>query len=195
MEWNEIWKIVLGITSSIGGIGLIILGLSKYIGKIFADKYIEKIKKNFEKEVEDYKTELDIHKTITLRYSNAQFEQYSILLASLYDLKTSADKLWDSASDGNLVIFSKQLKNTKIQIEKAGLFIEDSDYENLMKILNHFLDYKIGKGKLIRYKRGTYLDLDEIQRLVNVNRKRKASYDNLIIKIKNDLRNQIRGKN
>jgi hypothetical protein len=40
MSCNEIWKIVLGIITSIGGIGVIIIAFSKYIGNIFADKYV-----------------------------------------------------------------------------------------------------------------------------------------------------------
>lgn len=195
MDWNEIWKIVLGIITSIGGIGIIIIGLSKYLGKIFADKYLEKIKKDFEKEVEDYKTGLDIHKSVTLRYSDAQFEQYSKLWASLYDLKISADKLWESASDRNLETFTRQLKSSKIQIEKAGLFIEDADYENLLEILNHFLEYEIGKEKLIKYRRNNYIDTHQIEQLINENRERKSSYDTLILKIKHNLRSQIKGEN
>jgi len=195
MDWNEIWKIVLGIITSIGGIGLIIVGLSKYIGKTFADKYIEKIKKDFEKEVEEYKTELDIHKSVTLRYSDAQFEQYSKLWASLYDLKISADKLWESVTDRNLEAFTRQLKNSKTQIEKAGLFIEDTDYENLLEILTHFLEYEIGKEKLIKYRRNNDVDTRQIVQLIDANRERKTNYETLIVKIKHDLRSQIKGEN
>ena len=141
MDWNEIWKIVLGIITSIGGIGIVIIGISKYLGKIFADKYLERIKKDFEKEVEEYKTGLDIHKSVTLRYSDAQFEQYSKLWASLYDLKISADKLWESASDRNLESFARQLKSSKIQIEKAGLIASginpQSKLVEIMELKDH----------------------------------------------------------
>lgn len=195
MNWNEIWKIVLGITTSIGGIGIIIVGISKLLGKIFADKYIEKIKKDFEKEVEEYKTGLDIHKSVTLRYSDAQFEQYSKLWASLYDLKISADKLWESTSKKNLETFTRQLKSSKIQIEKAGLFIEDTDYEKLLQILNHFLEYEIGKERLIKYRGNNNIDTDQIKQLINENREKKSNYDALIIKIKHNLRSQIKGIN
>jgi hypothetical protein len=123
------------------------------------------------------------------------FEQYSKLWASLYDLKISADKLWESASDRNLETFTRQLKNTKIQIEKAGLFIEDADYENLLQILNHFLEYEIGKEKLIKFRRNNYVDTHQIEQLINANRERKSNYDNLIIKIKHNLRSQIKGEN
>ena len=195
MDWNEIWKIVLGIITSIGGIGIIIIAISKYLGKIFADKYLEIIKKDFEKEVEKYKTGLDIHKSVILRYSDVQFEQYSKLWASLYDLKISADKLWENASDRNLETFAKQLKSSKIQIEKAGLFIEDTDYENLLKILNHFLEYEVGKGKLIKYRRKNNVDEYQIENLISANRENKSNYDTLILKIKHNLRSQIKGDN
>lgn len=101
--------------------------------------------------------------------------------------------MWENASDRNLETFTKQLKNTKIQIEKAGLFIEDTDYENLLQILNHFLEYEIGKEKLIKFRRNNYIDTYQIEQLIDVNRERKSNYDNLIIKIKHNLRSQIKG--
>ncbi len=195
MNLNDIWKIVLGIITSVGGIGLIIIGISKYLGNLFANKYVEKIKKDFEKEVEEYKTHLDIRKSTTLRYSEKQFEYYSKLWASLYDLKLSADKLWENASLDNLEFFTKQLKNTKTKVEKSGLFIENNDYENLVRILNYFLDYKIGKTKLINIRENNPTDFYHIQQLVDNNQQIKNEYDQLILRIKEELKNQIRGNN
>ncbi len=195
MSWNDIWKIVLGIMTSVGGIGIIIIGISKYLGNLFANKYIEKIKKEFEKEMEEYKTHLDIRKSTTLRYSDRQFEYYSELWASLYDLKISADRLWENASRKNLKFFTRQLKDTKTKVEKAGLFIEDNDYENLVRILRYFLDYEIGKTKLVNIKAKDPTDSYHIQNLINENEQIKNEYDQLILKIKSDLKNQIRGSN
>ncbi|GAB6283504.1 MAG: hypothetical protein STSR0008_22770 [Ignavibacterium sp.] len=123
MEWNDIWKIVLSVITSRGGIGVIIIATSKYIAGIFANRYIEKVKKEFEKEVEEHKTQLDIRNSATLRYSDNQFENYSKLWSSLFELKLSADKLWEQAINRNLGPFANQLKITKTEIEKAGIFI------------------------------------------------------------------------
>ena len=51
MTTGEIIKIVLGIITSLGGGGVIILGLSNYFGNILAKRYEEKIKTNFQKEI------------------------------------------------------------------------------------------------------------------------------------------------
>nr|WP_319511384.1 hypothetical protein [uncultured Draconibacterium sp.] len=82
MNFNEIWKVVLGIIASVGGIGVIILCISNYLSKLFADKYLEKVKTDFEIKLESYKSQLEITKTVSLRYSNSQFEEYSKLWAS-----------------------------------------------------------------------------------------------------------------
>jgi hypothetical protein len=40
MDLTEVTTIVAGIMASLGGAGAIILGLSSYLGKIWADKYM-----------------------------------------------------------------------------------------------------------------------------------------------------------
>lgn len=191
---SEIITIVLGIVTSIGGVGAIIIAVANYLSKILADRYIEKVKSNFEQKLELYKNQLEINKSITLRYSNSQFEEYSKLWATLYDLKIVADNLWTEASEKNLLGFTSQLKKTKSQIQKAGLFIEDDDYSSLMKILKYFAQYEIGKQTLIQFKRGNYPGQGAIDRLIANNRDKKSKYEELILKIKADLRRQIKGE-
>lgn len=194
MESNEILKVVIGVVASIGGVGAIIIAISNFIGKLFADRYIEKVKSSFEQKLEVYKSQLEINKSITLRYSNSQFEEYSKLWATLYDLKIVADNLWTEASEKNLINFSSQLKKTKSHIQKAGLFIEDDDYSSLMEILKYFAQYEIGKQSLIQFRRGEYADQGAIESLIENNRDKKSNYERLIMKIKSDLKKQIKGE-
>lgn len=195
MNWEEITKIIFTAIASVGGAGLIIVGISKYLGELFAKKYEQKLIAKFQNEINDYQTKLDILKQTTLRYSDKQFEIYSTLWASLQNLKISADNLWEKASSKNLVDLSKQLYITKCDIEKASLFIEDAHYSELIEIIKHFSEFEIGKKMLIDYRKVTNIDEHIIDRqIVAGNQRLKRRYEDLILLIKSDLKQQLKGK-
>lgn len=192
MDWNDIIIIITGLLVSLGGAGTIILGFSKFIGDFFAKRYEEKIKANFQKDINEYQSQLDILKQTTLRYSDKQFELYSILWSSLHDLKVLADDLWVQANSRNLESFARQLRKTKIEIERASLFIEDTHYERLINTLKQFGNYQIGKRLLIDYRHSGF-DNFEITQMIEGNGNLKREYEQLITEVKMDLRKQIKG--
>ena len=59
MGWDEIWKIVFGIITSIGGVGVIILAIIKFSSNIIAKRLEEKYSLKLSKELEKYKSTLD----------------------------------------------------------------------------------------------------------------------------------------
>lgn len=193
MSWEDIAKIISTFIVSVGGSGAIILKLSSYFGNRWAEKHLEKIKKDYQKEIDHYKSQLDILKESSLRYSSQQFQIYNLFWLSLYDLKIKADSLWEEANNSNLTRFVKQLKNTIDQIEKSSLFIEDSHYHTLKEVLHEFSQYEIGKTKLIRYKVTNHTQVYEIENMVENNRRIKQRYEELIESIKSELKNQLRG--
>lgn len=194
MEFADIVKVGAWIIASLGGAGVIILGLSNFFGGLFAKRYEEKMRAKFQREIDKYQSQLDLIKETTLRYSNKQFELYSKLWTSLYDLKLLGDDLWERATASKLVKFSKQLKETKNEIERASLFIEDEHYTELIGILSRFSEYQIGKEKLIDYRRAHDNDDEFVAEVIGRNRTEKNQYENLIQRIKADLKQQIKGK-
>ena len=193
---NEIIQNILGILVSVGGTGAIFWELSSYLGKIWAEKHLESIKKEYQKEIEEYRTRLNIYEKTVLLYSGRQFELYSKLWHSLYDLKSAADTLWEKANNKNLREFSKQLKNTIDEVEKSYLFIEPSHYEELSNLLDEFKNYEFGKKKLIQLRAGhrpQRVDDKEIQQLIENNRGKKQQYEQLIKEIRDNLKKQLRG--
>lgn len=117
------------------------------------------------------------------------------LWSSLQNLKISADNLWEKASSKNLVDLSKQLYITKCDIEKASLFIEDAHYSELIEIIKHFSEFEIGKKMLIDYRKVTNIDEHMIERqIVAGDQRLKRRYEDLILLIKSDLKQQLKGK-
>ena len=193
MTFENIIKIGLWILVSLGGAGGIILGFSDFFGRLFAKRYEEKIKAKFQMKIDKYQNQLDIIKETTLRYSSKQFEFYCKLWTSLYDLKLLGDDLWQEANSTRLEKFAKQLKATKTEIEKASLFVEDEHYKELVRIISHFSEYQIGKKRLIDYRKDTAYDNDLVVQMINQNHGEKSRYENLIGRIKVDLKRQLRG--
>ena len=194
MNWNEIFQIVSGVIISVGGAGAIIWKLSSYLGEIWAKRHLESIKKEYQKEIEAYKSYLDVLKETSLRYSGQQFELYNNLWHSLYALKSTADILWEEVNEQNLKKFSQQLKKTIDEVEKSYLFIEENHYQELKELLKQFSEYQFGKTKLVQlYKQRGKVHYQEIIEWIDHNRERKKEYEELIDKIKKELKRQIRG--
>lgn len=196
MNWTEIFQNISGVIVSVGGAGAIIWALSSHLGKMWAEKHLESIKKEFQKEIEAYKSQLDIFKETSLRYSGQQFELYNKLWHSLYDLKSIADTLWDDANKQNLKKFSQQLKKTIDEVEKSYLFIEEDHYRELKGLLEQFNEYEVGKTKVIQlYVRmeGESFNSGEFHQWIDRNREIKQKYEESINKFRRDLKKQIRG--
>lgn len=198
MNENSIFYVALTVIGSLGGGGAIVWALSAHLGKMWATRYFEKIKFDYQKEIESYKYQLELIKERTSRYTTQQFDLYNKLYNSLYELKKKADNLWEVADSRNLSAFSKQLGLTKEEVERNYLFIEEMHYNELMQLILEFSNYKIGKGNLIDiYKRGNVNITQELKmqigHLIGENRTRKQQYDILIGIIRQELKKQLKG--
>ena len=59
IDFENIVNIISWIVISVGGAGVVILGISHWIGKIWANKFVEKHKGKYEKELEHYKSKIN----------------------------------------------------------------------------------------------------------------------------------------
>ncbi len=105
-----IWKTVLAIIASVGGGGVIILGLSSHIGKLWADRLLQKKSQDFERELETYKKDLSIEveryksKAEELNYVSkvqfeAEYETYKQIFAALFDFAAASSNLFPYGFD------------------------------------------------------------------------------------------------
>lgn len=190
----EFVTVIAGGIVSLGGGGAIVLGLSNYFGQLLAKRYEEKIKAQYQNEVNEYQAQLDVIKQTTLRYSDKQFEHYNQLWSSLLDMRLLSDKLWESATSQNLDSFSKQLKATRNEIERASLFIEDAHYLELMELVRFFSEYEVGKSKLITFRQNQHFSQLDINTMIAENAVMKIRFEQVILLVKADLKKQIGGK-
>ena len=194
MEINSIINIASAVVLSIGSSSLIIIGLSSWLGKVWAARILEKdklkyksefekIKSSYEKEIENYKSELDKSKSLFFRYSESQFNLYN--------------DLWDQANAENLLSFALHLDKTINRIKTHRLLIEDDHYEKLKKILDTLNKFRLGKTNLIRMRQMTkeqikLFKIDKILEYIDQNRESKDQFEELLEIIVKDFKTQIR---
>lgn len=200
------------IVVSVGGTSAIVLALAKWFGDRLANKLLEEdkakyqeelegLKTKYQTELETKKTELEKSKTIFLRYSEHQFNLYNDLWKSLCDLKHIGEELWERAEIQKVKDFSKQLKTTKLTVEKSALLIEDNHYKDLIKILDNFGKFEFGKMTLISLRNRQAHELEnygvndgEIRRVIDRNRQTKQEFVSLVENLSNEFKRQIKGK-
>ena len=197
MTWHDMFRMISAVLFSFAGAASIMWPFSNFLGNLWAKRYLEKIKSEHQKELERYRTELDLIKNSFLRYSDKQFELYSSLWEALCELKFSAEMLWREANHKNLINFSEKLRRATEKVEKSYLFIKEETYYTLSDLLREFSEYEIGKRKIVDLKRSSKgrwpVNNAEIRKLVEDNRTRKEKYIQILDNLGRDLKEQLRG--
>lgn len=84
MEWESVWKIVFAIITSIGGAGVIICGVTKFLSEKIADRLQAKYELRLNERFEEYKTVLDKKIYVTKTQFDNEFAVYQRLSKAFY---------------------------------------------------------------------------------------------------------------
>jgi Glu-tRNA(Gln) amidotransferase subunit E-like FAD-binding protein len=186
MDWDQAFKLVASILTSIGGGAAIIFGLSSWLGKVWASKILEADKLKYQSAFE-----------VVKRYSETQFHLYNDLWSSLCDLRIAGDKLWEEANAINARRFAQQLQKTRNMVQRSSLLIEDEHYEALKTLLEEFGDFDLGKARLLELRSNQFplndVPDNDVQRVIEENRLKKEAYSQLLDKLEHSLKRQLRG--
>lgn len=152
-------------------------------------KYLQALAKtNFELEKAQRRHQL---------YSQSQFELYNSLWMQLVYTRRLADDLWQDANPQRLPSFADQIGQTKHVIEMNMLLIEEEHYNQLVKLMDEFESFKVGKQSLIELRKSSVDDIlaniSDVTQMIAVNGESKKRYDELVSQIGNSFRKQIHG--
>lgn len=213
---NEFWSALVGA----GGASVIILGLSAWLGRVWAArilaeekakyaenlendrhnyaKVLENEKHKYSLALEEAKKDYEIHvegvKAILLRYSQKQFDIYGELWVSLCHLKKSMDELWAGVSSKKVKEFSSQLNEAKFYLEKSSLFIDDEHLSTIHQALYQLDEFVHGKGELMQVATARGEGSNQERRdIVDGNRYRKEEYDNMLRSLRSYFKSKISG--
>lgn len=79
VDWNSVWKVVLGVVTSVGGISAIILCGIKFSSNIIAERLLKKYELKLTKDIEKYKAGLDNKIYISKTKFDTEFQIYRLL--------------------------------------------------------------------------------------------------------------------
>ncbi|MGK4473067.1 hypothetical protein [Aeromonas molluscorum] len=91
MTWDDTFKIVAAMITSIGAGGAFIFALSTWLGKLWAQRILESEKHQLASALEKTKSELDVIKETTLRFQNDKLHTYRSVIDVTARILSSLD--------------------------------------------------------------------------------------------------------
>ena len=196
----EVITAILQFLGAIGTATVIVFGLSTWLGKVWAARILASDQAKYAQALHEttakYDQQLEIAKSSINRYGELQFARYGDLWESLCDLRVAGDDLWESASAEKVRKFAKQVRDTRLSVQKAALILTEEHYAGLLSALDSFDEFMVGKTNLVRLR--SYpkeLDNDEslIRDAVDRNGQIRASYSKKLEDLRVHLKRQIGG--
>lgn len=199
MSLEEVLKISAAIIGSVGSAAAVIFGLSSWLGKVWANRILEKDKLKYTTELEKIKTKLQNESQkqnlMFSLYFQGQFKLYNDLWVSLSELQSRVEDLWAEASPKNLKNFAIALRKAKSQIRSSALLIEPEHYKDIMSAIENIENYRNGKEQLILARENINQVGDwQIQEIIDGNRQHKESITKFVELMLDKMRSQIGGK-
>lgn len=151
---KEIFNIAVAIILSLGGSGAVLIGLSSWLGKIWADRILQSEKQKYSLEIEEYKNKLDkqlnllnssIDKSIfvtKLQYDK-EFSIYLEIWGSLSECVISTKALYPKYEN----VFTDEEKQEEYKEKKWKRFVENyNEYSNVILKYAPFYEEKLYEG-------------------------------------------------
>lgn len=191
----DIFALFGKVVASLGGAGLIIIGLSSWIGKIWADKLMETQRKQNQKEIEKFKSEL--HKElellkaknekmnyITKTQFDAEFRMYQELSEACIETFISVNSVFpikDKIETEQFIITARE--NTLIYgrtTYKYAPFLKKELFEKFKKLSEIFCDVL----SLAKFENKYLINFEELKEL-------RANMHEIQADIYNELREYL----
>lgn len=204
----DIFKVVCAILGSVAIGGGIVAGIVKFAADWISKRTLDSYNNQHAKELEALKAEysealvktnheLEKAERRYYLYSQSQFELYNSLWMQLVNTRRMADELWKDADPQRLPSFADQISQTKYVIEMNMLLIEQDHYNQLIKLMEEFESFKVGKQTVFELRKASVDDIlaniQDVSRMITVNQKCKERYDDLVSRIGDSFRTQIHG--
>lgn len=148
--------------------------------------------KKISREIEVLKVETSKNFLRFSLYQNKNFEKQIELWENLIDLETFLDKLWKDNNYQNRKKASSYSANAKINLKKSRIFLDESLYKEIERIISILDNYLNGKQNLEDVYYSYTNDNREIliQNNVNINSILRGEYKVALEKLVNHLRFQ-----
>ena len=171
------------ILAVLGGVGIVVIGLSKFLSGILRDRLKERERRGTELNIESHRSQLASRRIQTDQFLKSQYDVYIELWKSLQGLRFAVDALWQKANRNNIVALAKQLRYMRSQVDNWSLFFEETHLQELNRLLNILENFEGGKIELVRIRSSediTRYFQNEIEKQIEQNRLYKEEFEQII---------------
>jgi hypothetical protein len=183
---------------TIGGVSAIVLGLSTWIGHVWATRIAEAEKARHAEELERLRLQLDLAKAQVQRISEAKFKLYNDVWTNLQDVRSIGDRLWERASKDTLQEFIDALRKAQTATNCGRLLLRENDYQELKTLLTEFENYRVGKQRLIEIRSPQELDAnfeqthgEDVEQQIKANSIRRTAYEQTLDSVVAHFREEL----
>lgn len=145
-------------------------------------------------QLEYFRNQLNISSARLNDYDRLKIKSYWDVWRKLQLLRLAGDDLWGKLNADNILIFSKQLRETQDKVEESAIFFDEEDYMNLKNLLETFGHFQLGKVYLGEIRSSEDLSSVFIRlalRQIEINREYKNRYESLLDKIRITFRERL----
>jgi len=162
---TEPFEIAQAVLLSLGGGGAIVFGLSSFLGKFWAQKILQSEKKEHDKEIAQFRTELDQLASVKALNYQQKIDLYKLVSNPLVELVALLDKK-DGITPEHLHEFNRQRLHITTQL---ALFAP----QNVFEAFNNMIDYVYDSIETGSYDFGVFRDkalqyLSEMRRDIGI---------------------------
>lgn len=168
MHLTELAEIVASVLVSLGGGGAIVLGLSNWLGKIWAERLMEKEKARYQKELENFKAQLNRENDRTGQTLREKLALYKDAIPPVVDFIMALSNATPGVNVAMLLIeFEKERLATTALL---GMFAPLPVFEAYNEIIDYLFDCLEGKrtNEFAEFRRLALRMLNEIRRDIGV---------------------------
>lgn len=187
-------ELIFQILATLGGAGVVVIGLSKLLGNIWQDRLKEQERKRTELELEAVRQLYNTRRVQADKFAGSQYDIYLELWETLQALRLTVDALWEQVTKQNISNLVRQLRTTKQKVNNWSIFFDEDHLQELRNLIKAIESFSTGKLSLeeIRSRNDlNYLRVDEIKNQVERNRHYKDQLEELLENLRRNFRERL----
>jgi hypothetical protein len=94
-------------------------------------------------------------------------------------------------NEKTILDFASALRETEDLVKENGLFFSDTDFNSLLDLLKSAKSYLEGKERLDVLRQGAHIDIDEIKKQIDINKKWLDAFKDFIQKVRSGFNKSL----
>ena len=176
-------EVIRDILAILGGAGVIIFALLKFVGAVWQNRIKERDRRETELNLEANRQRYGFRRIQTDKYAESQFDKYIELWQTLQGLRLAVDSLWHKATKSNIEALARQLESTKEKVNDWSIFFEKKHLRDLNRLFSTLENFRAGKIRIVEIRSREdmdYVSLEIIRYQIEQNRAFKQDFENVL---------------